>query len=387
MANLIVINDIIGLGESSVDAIREQLKKFEGQPVKAEINSPGGFVFEGLEIFHMFKNHTGFVHMHVMSMAASMASVIPLAGNKITAEESTVWMIHNVFGGAFGDFRDLQKEADLLKNLRDLLANIFAKKTKQSSIKIKNLMDEETFFFGDESLNFGLVDEIIKLPENKKETKNDAIEYAKIAMLECEMKMKKSGKKENSEKAAAMLKSESENISENIIKVKCDSCKNEMDFNTKGLPYKGLKHICDNCEMDSILSNNNKPAESGKEEVSKTMITLETLKNENPDLYNTVINIGKEAGVKQERERVTSHIQWLEVAPEASMKAIMEGEDFTNTHLSMYSKASLNKQTVGNAIEENPDDVSTETTLDDKDAKEAELLNQTMILSKNSGGK
>jgi ATP-dependent protease ClpP protease subunit len=47
MANLIVINDIIGLGESSVDSIREQLDNFQGQPVKVEINSPGGFVFEG----------------------------------------------------------------------------------------------------------------------------------------------------------------------------------------------------------------------------------------------------------------------------------------------------------------------------------------------------
>ncbi len=63
--------------------IRKQLKEAGGQDVRVEINSPGGYVSDGIEIFNLFKNYSGNVHMHVMGYAMSMASYIPLAGDKI----------------------------------------------------------------------------------------------------------------------------------------------------------------------------------------------------------------------------------------------------------------------------------------------------------------
>ena len=168
MANLIVLNDNISKwGDSSAEIVRESLNSFGGQPVDVEINSPGGSIFEGLEIFHLFKNYTGFVTMHIMAMAASMASIIPLAGDKRIAEETSLWVVHNVFGGEWGDYRDLQKEADVLKSLRDMFANLYSKILNKNIKEMKTLMDAETWFFGKEALEFGLVDEIIMLPDSQ----------------------------------------------------------------------------------------------------------------------------------------------------------------------------------------------------------------------------
>jgi ATP-dependent protease ClpP protease subunit len=98
----IVISGIIGdFGLESID-IRNLLDEADGEDIFVEINSPGGIVKDGLEIYHMLQNYSGNVHSHIVGMAASMASIIPLASDKITAEESTVWMIHNPIGVLLG---------------------------------------------------------------------------------------------------------------------------------------------------------------------------------------------------------------------------------------------------------------------------------------------
>jgi ATP-dependent Clp endopeptidase proteolytic subunit ClpP len=195
MSNLIVLNDTIGWGESSPDFVRKKLDSFNSQSVDVEINSPGGNVFEGLEIFHLFKNYPGFVNMHLVSIAASMASTILLAGDKITAEESSVIMIHNASTCVCGDSTEFQKAANYLKSVNNLIANIVSKKTGMELKKVLSLMDDETFFFGDESLKAGLVDKIIKLPEKNIESKSDSIAYAKLKIEDCNKKMKLENRK------------------------------------------------------------------------------------------------------------------------------------------------------------------------------------------------
>lgn len=342
MPNLIVLNDEIGWGNSSAWSVREKLDEFQGQPVKVEINSPGGSVVRGLEIFHLFKNYLGFVHMHIMSLAASMASIIPLAGNKITAEETTIWVIHNVFGGEWGDYRDLQKEADVLLGLRDMMANLYSKRLNKDIKIIKKLMDDETFFFGDEALKIGLVDEIIMLPEKDKENKSDSIAYAKIRIEDCNKKRRLEENKEDIEKVASLIKIENKTFEKVLDK------KNSSDL----------------VEEKEIISAN---ADQNKKQEASNM-DLEQLKNEHPSLCNSIYNEGVTAGINNERVRVTAHLDWLEYSPDIVNAAIREGQPFNIQNVSSYSKAMLNKQDSQSRIDENPDSVETPDVVSVDDA-------------------
>lgn len=200
----ISIYGIIGDWGLEPPDIRMQLDEANGEDIDVEINSPGGFVYDGLEIYHLFKNYSGHVTFYVMGLAASMASIIPLAGNKIISEEATVWMIHNPIGSLFGaDYREAAKKSIYLESMTKMMSRIYAKKTGKSEAKISELMDAETYFFGSESKDFGLSDEIIESSREGIEGRDDAIAYASMEMEDCLKKMKDRDKKEDVEKLAA----------------------------------------------------------------------------------------------------------------------------------------------------------------------------------------
>jgi len=456
----IVIDGIIGGWEIDGRYIRNELEKAGGQPVYVEIASPGGFVFDGIEIYNLFKNYSGFVHMHIIGLAASMASYIPLAGNKITAEENAVFMIHNVWGGVIGDYREFEKQGQILQGLTNLLAKAYAAKTGKPLSEIINLMDAETFFFGQEIIDNGFIDEIIPVGK-KAESKSDSLLLAKMQVEDCFSKMKKfeNKKREDIQKAAAMLnlnvpmatingfdnsvklvdepwsKSESEqrwrdhsgvstnddlpnakyrkrfvyydsenqkSLSEGY-KLPIMDYKNGEFVNiaavrnalsrlpqTQGIPQdekdkaeKVLKKYLDKFNDENALINfNNKPAESGKKEGSKIM-NLDQLKKEHPDLYNKIL----QAGIDSEKERWKAHLVWFDAAPKEVIEAIKSGEQFTNVHLSIYSKASTAKKEVQASIAENPGNIQTETELDDEEQKAKDLLSATLAHSKKGGNK
>jgi ATP-dependent Clp protease protease subunit len=131
-----------------------------GEDVKVVINSPGGLVFEGLQMFNLLKDYSGAVHTHISGVAASMASYIALAGEVRTAEDNSVFMIHNARGYRSGDQNALRKTADILEGLSNILAKKYVEITGKSMDDIKGLMDEESYFFGSEIMDAGFVTEI-----------------------------------------------------------------------------------------------------------------------------------------------------------------------------------------------------------------------------------
>lgn len=133
----------------------------DNSPVEVTINSPGGYVTAGSEIYTALKEYGGHVTTKIVGMAASAASVIAMAGDKTIISPTAQMMIHNVSGGAWGDHRDLQHEADVLKNYNTSIANAYALKTGKSHDELLQLMDNETYFTAQQALENGLVDEIM----------------------------------------------------------------------------------------------------------------------------------------------------------------------------------------------------------------------------------
>ena len=204
---VINISGVIGW-DVTATFIRRALRDAGSEDVTIEIASPGGFVYDGLEIFNIIKNHKGNVTTHLMGLAASMASYIALAGNKVTAEKNAIFMIHNVWGVEIGDHNDMRKRADDIEGMSKLLAAAYVAKTGKTTEEIRAMMDVDTFLFGEEIKIAGFVDEVIGDAEGKKA---DEIIKAKASIQGCKKAMDELEKelgmgKEDLQKAVALIK-------------------------------------------------------------------------------------------------------------------------------------------------------------------------------------
>jgi len=170
-----------------------ELKKANGADVLLLVNSRGGFVFEGIEIFNLIRAYKGHIEARIVGLAASAASYIVLAAEKVTAFDNAAFFIHNAINIVFGDHNDMRKMADDLEGLSNMLAKAYVNKSGKSAKEIKALMDEETIFFADEILEAGFVDEIIESEDVDNSTdKASAIITARASMDICIKRMRES---------------------------------------------------------------------------------------------------------------------------------------------------------------------------------------------------
>lgn len=168
--NEIQIYGEIGFWGVTASSVRDQLSQLNGD-VTIKIDSPGGSVFEGISIFNAIKEYNkGKITVVIESLAASIASYIALAGDEIKAYDNSTFMIHNAWSFAYGDGNELRKTANILDGLTSLIAKKYISKTGKSKDEIKVAMDSESYYFGDEILDYGFCDEVISTEnENTKE--------------------------------------------------------------------------------------------------------------------------------------------------------------------------------------------------------------------------
>lgn len=129
------------------------------------INSPGGSVFEGQAIYSMLKRHKARKKVFVDGIAASIASVIAMAGDEIFVPHNAMIMIHNALTFAYGNSQHFRKIADDLEKINMSIIEVYKERTNLEEEKIKELMDNETWMTGRECVDMGFADEIIE--ENK----------------------------------------------------------------------------------------------------------------------------------------------------------------------------------------------------------------------------
>lgn len=140
------------------EAIRDFLKGVEGKDLDIFINSGGGSVFAGIAIYNMLKRHNGFKTVHVDGLAASIASVIALAGDRIIVPKTSMIMVHKPWQFTFGGYNapELRKMADDLDNVEKVIMNVYAENLKEGvDIEtIQELVDNETWLTGEEAAEY-----------------------------------------------------------------------------------------------------------------------------------------------------------------------------------------------------------------------------------------
>jgi len=131
-----------------------------------EINSPGGSVFDGYTIYQEIKSLRDrgvVVNATITGMAASMASVICMACDRVSMVKHGRMMIHEASSGAYGNAEALRKSADLLDGVSADIAAIYAERTGETPEKMRQMMKVETWMNSKDALEGKFIDEIVDI--------------------------------------------------------------------------------------------------------------------------------------------------------------------------------------------------------------------------------
>lgn len=158
----ISIYDEIGFWGVSAASFAQDLKDCGNnlKQINLHIHSPGGDVFDGIAIYNLLKNHPANVTVYIDGLAASMASVIAMAGNEIIMPENAMMMIHKPWGIQGGDAEDMRKYADLLDRVENTLIPAYASKTGKTPEELAEMLSAETWLNGKECVEQGFADKL-----------------------------------------------------------------------------------------------------------------------------------------------------------------------------------------------------------------------------------
>ena len=150
----------LGIPAVAPKVVQSALAAANGDDVEVLINSGGGDVMAGTEIYTMLREYSGKVLIKIQSFAASAAAVISQARESEMSPVAQL-MIHNVSSYAEGDNRDMEHMAEVLENANKALAAAFVAKTGKSEAEILELMDRETWFTAEQAVREGFVDRVM----------------------------------------------------------------------------------------------------------------------------------------------------------------------------------------------------------------------------------
>ncbi|WP_066017947.1 head maturation protease, ClpP-related [Endozoicomonas atrinae] len=157
---LFIYDDIDDWWGVSAQSIVDQIRDTEASDINVRINCRGGMVFEGIAIYNALRLHKASIHISIEGLAASIASVIAMAGDTVTIAENAMMMIHNPYGWAQGDAEAMRKTAEVMDKIADSIAVSYTARTGKTIDDMKALMEAETWFTAKEALDIGLVDQV-----------------------------------------------------------------------------------------------------------------------------------------------------------------------------------------------------------------------------------
>lgn len=154
------IYDWLGMEATGPKKISDALRDAGGEDVEIHINSPGGDVFAGSEIYTLLRAYSGKVKVKILGIAASAASVIAQAGES-EISPTGMFMIHNVKTWSSGDYRDMEYTAEALRAANESIINAYVAKTGMTQEELQGLMDRETYMAAAQAVEYGFVDKIM----------------------------------------------------------------------------------------------------------------------------------------------------------------------------------------------------------------------------------
>jgi ATP-dependent protease ClpP protease subunit len=159
VAEVYVYDEIGFFGVSAADFVRD-LAGVSAPRIDLHLNTPGGSIFDGIAIYNGLRHHPARVTSIVDSLAASIGSVIAMAGDEIVMAEHSQMMIHDGLGMAIGNADDMRETAELLERQSDNIAGIYAARAGGTPGQWRERMRAETWYTDAEAVRAGLADRI-----------------------------------------------------------------------------------------------------------------------------------------------------------------------------------------------------------------------------------
>ncbi len=147
------------------------------------INSPGGDCVAAAQIYNILMDYKGNVTVKIDGIAASAASVIAMAGNKVLMSPVSMLMIHNPMTVAMGNTAEMQKAIEMLSEVKESIMNAYEIKTGMSRAKISHLMDAETWMNANKAVELGFADDILNRDEPMEEQPANALMYSEAQVV------------------------------------------------------------------------------------------------------------------------------------------------------------------------------------------------------------
>jgi ATP-dependent Clp protease, protease subunit len=190
--NVITMYEVIGEdywsgGGVTAKSVAAQIRAIGDRDIEIHLNSPGGDMFEGIAIYNLLREHSKNVTVKIMGMAASAASIIAMAGNKIEMGAASFMMIHNCWVLAAGNRHDLQKTAEWLQPFDQAMVDLYAQQTGIVPEKIAAMLDEETWMSGSQAVATGFADALLEADQITEDNVKTKAEHANNSLRKAEM--------------------------------------------------------------------------------------------------------------------------------------------------------------------------------------------------------
>lgn len=164
-AEVLLYDEVGGYWGATADQFIADLRGVTAPNLRVRINSPGGSVFEGVAIANALRSHPANVTVQVDGIAASIASVIAMAGDRIEMGPNTMLMIHDASGLCMGNAADMEEMAELLDLISDNIADAYAARAGGTREQWRERMRAETWYLPEDAVENGLADEAITSPK------------------------------------------------------------------------------------------------------------------------------------------------------------------------------------------------------------------------------
>ncbi len=268
------IYEWFGIEATCPKDVENTLEKANGEDVEVIINSGGGSVFAGSEIYWLLKDYKAKKTGKIVGIAGSIASVIAMSVDELLMAPTAQIMIHNVSSSNHGDYRTFEHEAQVLKDYNSTISNAYMIKTGMSKEELLAMMDKETWLTPERALENKFID--------------------KIMFMENQLNLVASTGTTNM-----------------LPKEVLDKLRNQLragDFNKEN-----FKNQINTLNLVNQIEN--------KEEDGN--MTFEEFKNNNPELFNQITEEAYKNGVEDERKRI-QNIE--EVAPVGYEKLVADAK-------------------------------------------------------------
>lgn len=305
------IYDWFGMDYASPASLEAQLPQ-DGEDIDVEINSYGGDVYAGVDMYTALKNYPGKVTVQITGIAASAASVIAMSGDKVVMSPPAQIMIHNASTITAGDYRDHDQKSNFLQKVNQSISQAYMIKTGLEQKELLQMMDDETFFTANEAVEKGFADEVAFVENTVPRLAASAamgslIPTAVIEKFQAELQglLKSNPEIEVSEARKAILSGHPDPI----------------------------PPVDPEAKQQAAHTANTKEDET---------LTLEEFKAKHPDLYNQITSEVTASATKTERERISALNQMADKPGAADIvrNAIEQGHTVADAALAIVNNLS-----------------------------------------------